>query len=218
MAELRDRLIYRLSKILCLLFLKIHNRLGVAGLDRMPETRPFVVAANHCSNLDPVVVGSAFPFRLRYLAKVELFQGSRIFAWLIRHLGAIPVSRGSAMSAGGALKTFLQLLQGGESVLLFPEGSRSLDGRVKPLEGGVALLALKTGAPVVPVYVSGTFQAMPTGSSRIGWNRISVTFGEALYPPSPTGGRSSREARVEFLKALEESLMSMEASALASKE
>lgn len=215
MADLKDRIIYQLVRRFCFLFLKIHNRLNVISLDRVPVSRPFIMAVNHCSNLDPVVVGAAFPDRLRYLAKVELFQGSRLFAWLLRRLGAIPVSRDSSQSAGGALKTFLQLLQDGESVLLFPEGARSIDGKIKPLEGGVALLALKTGVPVIPVYVSGTFEAMPVGANQIGWNRISIIFGEPLYPFSLTENMSSKEARRAFLEALEGSLMSMEASSLA---
>lgn len=217
MADLLDRVIYWLVSSACYVFLRLHNNLKVCNLDRIPDARPFVVAVNHCSNLDPVVVGAVFPIRLRYLAKEELFQGSRIFAWLITRLGAIPVSREGAQRAGGALRAFLSLLQSGESVLLFPEGSRSQDGKVKPLEGGVGLLALKTGAPVVPVYVSGTFEAMPIGSSKIGRQTISMTLGEALYPSLLTEGLSPKEARGRFLKALEESFESMEASALRSK-
>ncbi|MCF4150322.1 1-acyl-sn-glycerol-3-phosphate acyltransferase [Dethiosulfovibrio sp. F2B] len=187
----------------------------VEGKDKIPVERPFIMVANHCSNLDPVVLGAAFPDRLRYLAKVELFEGSRLFALLIRTLGAIPVSRDSSLSAGGALRTFLQLLEGGESVLLFPEGARSLDGRLKELEGGVALLAVRTGVPIVPAYISGTFDAMPVGANKIGWNSIEVRFGDSIDPSKMLeDGMSSKECRSLILSELDKSLKSMEAVAL----
>lgn len=210
-----NALIYQLVRRFCFVFLKLHNRLRIAGKDKIPVERPFIMVANHCSNLDPVVLGAAFPDRLRYLAKVELFEGSRLFAWLIRTLGAIPVSRDSSLSAGGALRTFLQLLEGGESVLLFPEGARSLDGRLKDLEGGVALLAVRTGVPIVPVYISGTFEAMPVGASKIGWSSIEVRFGDPIDTSRILeGGVSSKECRSLILSELGESLRSMEAVAL----
>lgn len=210
-----DLIVYQVVRLFCLSFLKVHNRLSVVGLGNVPSKFPFIMAVNHSSNLDPIVVGAAFPRRLRYLAKVELFQGSRVFAWLLRTLGAIPVSRESSQSAGGALKTFLQLIDGGEAVLLFPEGARSLDGRLKQLEGGVSLLALKTGVPVVPVYISGTYEAMPVGSSRIGWNKVCISFGEPLVPGPLTEGLSTKEARSKFLLHLESVLSSMEEVSLA---
>ncbi|SMG11457.1 lysophospholipid acyltransferase family protein [Dethiosulfovibrio salsuginis] len=210
MTSFKDRVIYQIVRLFCLFFLKLHNRISIQGLENVPSLPPFIMAVNHCSNLDPVVVGAAFPHRLRYLAKVELFQGSKIFAWLLRTLGAIPVSRESSQSAGGALKTFLQLIEEGQAVLLFPEGARSVDGRLKPLEGGVALLAMKSGVPVVPVYISGTHRAMPVGSSRIGWNKVSITFGEPIEPKALADGVAVKEARSIFLKELESRLSSME--------
>ena len=218
MTKLSDRFIYQLVRLSCLVFLKLHNRLSVYGLNNVPYAPPFIMAVNHCSNLDPLVVGAAFPHRLRYLAKVELFQGSKLFAWLIRTLGAIPVSRESSQSAGGALKTFLQLIEEGQSVLLFPEGARSVDGKLKPLEGGVALLATKTKVPVVPVFIKGTYEAMPVGSSRIGWNKVSISFGEPINPSEIEEGRSAKEARSIFLRQLESRLLSMEQGSLAKPE
>ncbi|PIE55417.1 MAG: 1-acyl-sn-glycerol-3-phosphate acyltransferase [Dethiosulfovibrio peptidovorans] len=202
-------LVYQLVRRFCWLFLLVHNRLSIRGRSNIPRTRPIIMVANHCSNLDPVVMGAAYPQRLRYLAKAELFQGSRLFAWLIGILGAIPVSRQTSQSAGGALKSFLQLLEEGESVLLFPEGGRSEDGCLKPLEGGVALLALKTGALVVPAYIAGTFKAMPIGATFIRWNPVSVRFGAPLDPQLFAGARP-KEARAAFLQELSRSLHAME--------
>ncbi len=203
-------LVYQLVRSFCWLFLLVHNRLSIRGRSNIPRTGPIIMVANHCSNLDPVVMGAAYPQRLRYLAKVELFQGSRLFAWLIGILGAIPVSRQTSQSAGGALRSFLQLLEGGESVLLFPEGGRSEDGCLKPLEGGVALLALKTGALVVPAYIAGTFKAMPVGATSIRWNPVSVRFGAPLDPQLFASARTPKEARAAFLQELSRSLHAME--------
>lgn len=212
-----DRIVYQIVRLSCLVFFKVHNRLSVVGLDNVPVSPPFIMAVNHCSNLDPTVVGAAFPHRLRYLAKIELFQGSKLFAWLLRTLGAIPVSRESSQSAGGALRAFLQIIEDGESALLFPEGARSLDGKLQPLEGGVALIAMKSGVPVIPIYISGTYKAMPVGSSRIGWNKISITFGEPINPKDLAVGLSVKEGRTVFLKRLESRLRSMEESSIAKR-
>ena len=209
-----DRFIYQLVRRFCWLFLKLHNRLTIHGFHKVPKNRSFIVAVNHCSNLDPLVVGAAFPKQLRYLAKVELFEGSRLFAWLLKKLGAIPVSRRSSQSAGGALKAFLQLIEDKQNVLLFPEGARSLDGNLQPLEGGVALLAMKTKVPVVPVFISGTFEAMPVGSSHIGWNKVRVDFCEPIYPEEMQEELSTKEKRQLFLDKLTSEFLRLEAETL----
>lgn len=209
-----DRFVYQLVRRFCWIFLKLHNRLIIRGYDKVPQDRSYIVAANHCSNLDPIVIGATFPDQLRYLAKVELFEGSRAFAWLMKTLGAIPVSRKSSQSAGGALKAFLQLIEEKQNVLLFPEGARSLNGKLQPLEGGVALLALKASVPVVPVFISGTYKAMPVGSSHIGWNRVRVDFCDPVYPEEMSEELSSKEKRQLFLDKLSSEFQRLEAETL----
>ncbi|ADE57212.1 lysophospholipid acyltransferase family protein [Aminobacterium colombiense] len=204
-------LFYTLTKIFCFIVLKLYNRLSVRWLASLPKEDPVIVVANHCSNLDPIIIGALFPRRLRYLAKSELFSTLGM-SLLIRTLGAIPVKKQDLQSAGAALKAFLDLLEKGENVLLFPEGARSLNGKLQPLQGGVALIAMKSGAPVIPAFIKGSFESMPPGASFVRPNRIQVTFGEAIYPRELETGLSAKDSRQQFLDRVYEALENLEKS------
>ena len=194
--------------------MKVYNRVSVKDLDKALSARtPVIIAANHCSNLDPIVIGAFFPRRLRYLAKSELFSFVP-FGLAIRALGAIPARREDLQGAAGAVKFLIERLLEGEDVLLFPEGQRSHDGKLKPLEGGAGLLAARTGAPVIPAYIRGTFQALPRGSTRYRPVKINLSFGDPIYPASPeTPGSSSKVIRQAVTEALERSLKHLEEAA-----
>lgn len=157
----------------------IYNRCTSKWLAKLPENEKFIVACNHASNLDPLIVGCFFPRRLRYLAKEELFKGW-FLGTCIRALGALPVSRESNSSAAAALKSFMKLYQEGNDVLIFPEGGRTLDGKLQPLEAGVALVAAHERAPILPVFIHGSFRAMPPGSAFVKPTKLRVTFGKPL--------------------------------------
>ena len=202
--------VYWLAKHLCWVALKIHNRLRVEGLEKIPSQRPVIVAANHTSNLDPVVVGCVFPGTLRPLGKIELFQIHPIFTWLMNNPGVIPVSKENRATAAAALKTFLGLLKNGESLMIFPEGARSLDGRLKPLEGGVAVLATNVDAPIVPLYIAGSFEAMPVGSSKITRHPIVARFGEPIMPKPQEQRGSMKEERERIRETLQKELARLE--------
>lgn len=202
--------VYYTAKYLCLIALKLYNRLSVKGLDKIPEQRPIIIAANHTSNLDPVVIGCIFPGRLRPLAKIELFQMNPVFTWLITMLGSIPVSRESGKEAAKALRRFLELLKNGENLMIFPEGGRSRDGRVKPLEGGVAVLSTSTDAPIVPLYIAGTWEAMPMGARFIKPARITAYFGDPIMPLPKEQRGSLKEERERIRLALQNKLQQME--------
>jgi 1-acyl-sn-glycerol-3-phosphate acyltransferase len=116
--------------------------------------------ANHQSHLDPVLVGLASPRRLKYLARHDLFFWP--FSWWIRALGAVPIDRQRGSFSG--MKTTLKLLQQNDAVVVFPEGSRTHDGRLHPLHQGFCLLARRSGATIVPVAIDGAFASMPRGS------------------------------------------------------
>lgn len=200
---------YIITKLFFFICLKVYNRLQIRGLDGIPRSEKMIVVANHCSNLDPVAVGVSFPGKLSYLAKAELFRNP-VLGFFLKVLGAIPVSRESNQSAGAALKAFFAILESGSNVLLFPEGSRSFDGKLQALEGGAALIAMKSGVPVLPAYVAGTHEAMPRGASGIKPSKITITFGEMIYPEELAKGLSSKEARTLMLQRIEEALRSME--------
>ena len=192
--------------------MKVYNRVSVRGLDRaLTATPPVIIAANHCSNLDPIVVGAFFPRRLRYLAKSELFNFLPL-GLAIKVLGAVPADREDLQGSAGAVKFLIERLQAGEDILLFPEGQRSSDGRLQPLEQGVGLLAARTGAPVIPAYIHGTFEAMPRGSRACRPAKISLSFGDPLYLESlESNGVSAKDLRRAVTSLLEASLKELEA-------
>ncbi|MDR1741085.1 MAG: 1-acyl-sn-glycerol-3-phosphate acyltransferase [Synergistaceae bacterium] len=206
-ARTAGRLFYYVVRFFFRVVLTIYNRLSVRWLEELPRDGNVIVAGNHCSNLDPVVIGVAFPRQLRYFAKEELFRPF-LFGNVIRVLGAIPVSRSDSASAAGALKGFLRLLEGGSDVLIFPEGGRSPEGRLMPLEEGVGLIASHSGVSILPVYVRGSHDAMPPGSALVRPKKLSVTFGRLIkITPELAKGR---DARQKIVAALSESLHELE--------
>ena len=147
-------------------------RLEVVGADRLPATGPAVVASNHESVLDPFVLGAAISRDLRFVAKAELWR-SRLFAWLLDGLGAIPIERGRSDYHAAAL--VLKALEAGQAVVIFPQGAVRGD---RVWRQGAAHSALVTGAPLVPVRLVGTARALSRG--RIGFPRLRVFIGEPI--------------------------------------
>jgi 1-acyl-sn-glycerol-3-phosphate acyltransferase len=143
--------------------------LRIVGADRVPRDGGLIVAANHISNLDPPVLGCAFPRPVWYMAKKELFAVP-LLGPLISRLNAFPVDR----QAGGtaALRASLRMIKEGRCVGVFPEGGRNVGGD-KAIKGGAAFLAAASGAPVVPAAIVGTRRLRP-------FHRITVVFGEPL--------------------------------------
>ncbi|GHV28123.1 1-acyl-sn-glycerol-3-phosphate acyltransferase [Synergistales bacterium] len=187
-----QEIFYRAAKIFFRVIFTLYNRLTVRWSGGVPEGR-VIVASNHASYIDPPLVGCVFRGRLRYLAKDSLFRNP-LFGFLIGALGATPVARGDSQRAGAVLKALLSMLEKGESVLIFPEGTRSADGRLKPLEGGAAYLSLKSGVPLLPVYISGSKNVMPPHKSFPRPAKLVVTFGALIHPVSgERGGKGDRE-------------------------
>lgn len=128
-------------------------RCRVRGAGNLPATGPAMVIMNHKAYFDPVIAGMIFDRPLRYMAKKELF-GNPAFRRLIESLGAFPIDRGAGDRE--ALKTALQVLARGEVLLMFPEGHRQRDDAVHEFLPGVGMIALRSGAPVVPLAMDGT--------------------------------------------------------------
>ncbi len=179
----QNKVFYAIVRTVFKIFLRVYNRISITWQQKFDANgENFIVACNHASNMDPVIVGCFFPRRLRYFAKEELFKFAP-FRLAIESLGAVPVSRENNASAAGALRGFMKLYEDGNDVLIFPEGGRSLDGKLQPLEAGVAVIASHTHAPILPVFIKGSFAAMPPGSALIKPKKIRVIFGEPLRFP-----------------------------------
>lgn len=180
-----------------LMFLLLRPR--ITGREHVPLEGPVVLASNHLSFIDSIVIPLAAPRRVAYLAKAEYFTGRGFGGWVTRTLftalGAHPVERQTQRAAQAALDTALEILQGGTAFGLYPEGTRSKDGRLARGKTGVAWLALTADCPVVPVAVAGTDRVQPVGARWPRPHRISITFGEPLTFPEQRGRAGRNQAR-----------------------
>ena len=147
-------------------------RIEVVGADRLPATGPAVVAPNHESILDPIILGAAISRELCFIAKAELWR-SRLLAWMLDGLGAIPIER--SHNDYLAATRVLHALEAGQAVVIFPQGAVRGDRAWKQ---GAAHAALMTGAPLVPVRLVGTARALSRG--RIGFPRLRVIVGKPI--------------------------------------
>jgi 1-acyl-sn-glycerol-3-phosphate acyltransferase len=129
------------------------------GLHHVPRSGPALFIANHQSYLDPLLIGLAVRRHLSYLARKTLFNNP-IFAWLIRTLQAVPIDQEGSGIEG--LRMIIKLLKAGKAVVMFPEGGRTADGRIMPLQPGVQLLIKRTLAPVIPIGIAGAYEAWPS--------------------------------------------------------
>jgi 1-acyl-sn-glycerol-3-phosphate acyltransferase len=196
-----------LCRVVATVLLPLGYRFRSSGLAAVPTSGPVVLAPNHTTYLDPVFISYAVPRRVFYLAWHRLFS-QRHFAWLIRSLGAVSLDTDSEADRS-SYETALGLLRDGECLCLFPEGVRGWDGKLYPLQPGVARLALAAGAPIIPIAVHGGLDAWPR------WRAIPRLFVpvrvEVLEPIHPRPCTSAVERRAEtkrLLLALEESLAS----------
>lgn len=175
--------------------------LRVIGKENVPNEGPVILAPNHVSFFDPPVVSCASPRVVCFLAKEELFKPP-VFGPLIRSLNAFPVKRGHGDTS--AIRTALEKLKGGECLIMFPEGTRGDGKTLLPMQSGVAMLAKKSGACVVPVGVYGTHRMLPKGRSLPKFSRLTVVFGTPIHYDQ---SKEDKLARTEFNEALAKQLV-----------
>ena len=165
---------YHLSRLLAQVFFGFR----ILHRERMIQSGPVILAANHQSFFDPPLAGNASDRAIFFLAKKSLMEVP-ILGWLLPKLNVIPVNlEGGDRSA---LKALLRILKTGECALVFPEGSRTPDGKLQPAEPGLGLLIAKTRAPVVPVRIFGAFDAWPIHGRIHLFKKITVVVGEPIY-------------------------------------
>ena len=176
---------YRLLKYVILgPLLRLLFRPRIEGLENIPETGAAIVAGNHLSFSDHFLMPAVLPRRITFLAKAEYFTGpglkGRLTAAFFRSAGQIPVDRSGGNASQSAIDAGLAVLDRGELLGIYPEGTRSHDGRLYRGRTGVAVMALRAGVPVIPCAMVGTFELQPPGRviPRIG--RVTIRFGEPL--------------------------------------
>lgn len=147
--------------------------------ERLPREGGVLVVSNHQSYLDPILVAVGMPRPFQPMARESLFRVAP-FRWLIRSLYAFPVRRGTADF--GAVREALRRLRAGAVVLMFPEGTRTRDGSIEPLQGGPVTVALRGGVPIVPMVIDGAFEAWPR-TQMLPWpHRVRVACGTPVGP------------------------------------
>lgn len=151
--------------------------LRVVGAEHLIREGPVLVVSNHQSFLDPPLIGNLYRDEMVYLARKTLF--TPVSQWFYARLNAIPVDQERPDMT--SLKTIIRKLKAGHRVLVFPEGSRTLDGNIGEAAPGVGLIAVKSGVPIQPVRITGAHEAMPRGSSRIRFARITVYVGPPIF-------------------------------------
>jgi len=173
-------------------FRKFYFRMAISGLENLPRKGPAIVVANHASYLDAGVLGSALPRKIHFVVLTRMFNLKRL-RWFYVGMQTIPVDPGAGQR--GPIRQCLEVLGRGEVVGIFPEGSRSPDGRLGDAQEGAALLAKRSGAPVVPVGVQGAFEAFPRGVWLPRPRKIRMRVGKALrFDDTMVKGGSSRDA------------------------
>ena len=157
-------------------YFRVSHRVKVHGRDLCPATGPLVIVSNHCSYLDPPLISVAYRFRrVRFMAKVELWGGC-FLRWYLTNIGTIPVERGS----GGreAIDIAVDVVNTGGCLGMFPEGTRSKTGELGRGRSGAIVIAARTKAPLLPVYIEGSFESLPSGAKGVKFHPLVVYTGE----------------------------------------
>lgn len=196
------RLWYNFNRNVALVHMVSLFGLRTYGRERVPYDRPVLLVSNHQSYLDPMIVGCGLPCELDFTPRASLFD-NRVFGAFIRSLNAFPLERGQADIA--AIKRIITRLRQGRSVVLFPEGTRTRDGRITPFKEGLDLIARRAEVATVPVVVDGAFEAWPRHQAVPSLSPISVMYGQAI-----TAEQTGRMRRQEFVGLVNERLREMQ--------
>lgn len=177
---------YNLAKLLARMIFSMR----VIHPERMVESGPLLIAVNHSSFFDPPLAGICSRRGVYYLARKTLLKWP-FFGPLFPAMNVIPVERdGNDMSA---LREVIKKVKDGNAVLLFPEGTRSVDGLLQPARAGIGLVIAKTGAPVLPMRIFGAYEAFPKNARRFQLSQITVVIGEPIYFSEEEISNTSRE-------------------------
>lgn len=194
---------YRFCRAVLLVFYSIVFRFRSLHADRVPALGGLLIACNHQSFLDPFAVGMAARHRpVFYMARSSLFRNP-VFGFLLRGMNAFPVDRGGGDA--GAVRQAIRMLKDGHALLVFPEGTRSSDGELGPMRPGPAMIASRSGVPIVPAVIDGSFEAWPRTAKFPRPHDVRVIFGELIPPPG-----SSKQERREATELLEQRLRELQ--------
>jgi CMP/dCMP kinase len=191
------RLFYHIGKTVCVIVGKLLFSLKMYGSENIPKSGSFLIAANHASYLDPGFAGCLLKRHVHFFARDTLFQVP-VLGLIISGLNCHKIKRGTADK--GALAYAEKLVKSGKGVVLFPEGTRSVDGSIKDAKFGIGFIATRTCAPVIPCYIHNSYKALPKGAKKINRVPISIHYGKALYFSLPLV-RTAKKSREYYEEA-----------------
>ena len=195
--------LFEFFKWILRLFMRIIFNIKIVGRENIPKKGGYIAACNHQSYWDPVFMGVLLKGKFAFMAKKELFT-NRVFAWLITKFGAFPIERGKG--DGGAIDTAIQRIHMGKVFIIYPEGTRSKDGRLGRARSGVALIAGKAKAPILPMCI--TYK----GKLRFR-TRVTISIGEMIpHGELATNPENSAELRKASRRIMEEIRLLKEAA------
>ena len=185
------------------LFARTYLGVEYLNLDNLPENGPAIVASNHFSHLDGLLINAASGYRSRrevvFLAAEDVYNKNQVFRMMCNIVNCIPVKRDQKDRV--ALLKAIRILKRGKMLGIFPEGRRSRDGMIGEAKDGVAIVALTTGCPVIPVGIDGTFEALPRNHKFIRPAKVNLIFGNALLYPK------QRKPSQSIIRSVKEEIM-----------
>jgi 1-acyl-sn-glycerol-3-phosphate acyltransferase len=184
-------MLYELAVPVGRLLFKVFFRLRVVGTENVPRHGPGLICCNHCSYMDPMLAAVASPRKVYSLSRKEVYQ-QPLLGPFVRHLGAVRLDRES-LADKGALESVLRIMDGGDLCIIYPEGTRSPDGCLQKPHNGAAFLAVKSGAPVIPMAVIGSYECWPRQRRMAKVGQITVRIGTPVVYHLPLGRQSRRE-------------------------
>jgi len=188
--SLASRIVYRFGWLLLIPLARVYTRLTINGREHLPRDGAFVLAPVHRSYLDTPFAGCVRSKRMRFMGKDTMWK-NRQFGWILSALGAFPVTRGTADRE--AMRRAIHVLESGEPLVLFPEGERKQGAVVQPLFDGAVYIAIKAGAPIIPVGIGGSELVMPKKAKFIYPRKVHIEIGPPIQAPvAPEGGRLPR--------------------------
>jgi len=188
------RLYYRAWQSLCQVIFSTCFKVRAFGRDNVPANGPALLVCNHQSYLDPIVCGLALKRELNYIARASLFR-NRYFSRLIRSVNAFPIQRDQADLA--AIRTIINRLQQNRAVLIFPESTRTPDGRIRTIKSGIDLIVRRSRTVTIPVIIDGAFEAWPRHRVLCNFETIRIVFGQPITHQQARGmGRKQFVAHI----------------------
>lgn len=179
---------YSVIKFLANIIFRILYRVKSYGMENIPKEGKFILCSNHANNLDPVFISMVMPRKISWMAKKELFK-YKIISYLVYKLGAFPVDR--SQSDISAIKNALRVLKEDKILGIFPEGTRVKKMDLDSAKPGVALLSIKSGAPILPIYIESTYKL---------FSKINIYIGEPMDITNKDGSKLNQEDYTEKSK------------------